>query len=151
MQTRYETFLELQAQQTDECVLWPYGQNGHGYGRVDHDGTRYPTHRLSCTIAHGEPPFPKADAAHSCNNRACMNPRHLRWATRADNCADRISDGTANRGERHGNSKLTEYQVREMRIYARSGVTQQNLAAYYGVAPRAISMIVRGKRWGWLT
>lgn len=146
----YEIFLEMQAQETDECVLWPYATNGRGYGKFLRNKVLCYTHRLSCEMEHGLAPFPRAEAAHSCRNRHCFNPRHLRWATRAENAADTIRDKTSTRGSRQPTSKLTEYQVREMRIYARSGVKHRDLATYYGVSYQTISQIMRGKRWGWL-
>lgn len=148
--TRHETFLALQAQDTEDCVLWGHGQNGIGYGTVRHNGKKQYVHRLSCEMAHGAPEPGQTEAAHSCRNRHCFNPRHLRWATPAENNADKLRDGTLNRGERNGSAKLTPYQVREMRIYARSGVKQRELAKYYGVAQTSVSDVVTGRKWGWL-
>jgi len=154
MHTRYDAFLTLQATQTDECVLWPYAVSGRGYGGVWLNGKKQYTHRLSCQLTHGDPPTPAhTDAAHSCRNRACINPRHLRWATSKENQADKLRDGTniGTRGAQHWKAKLTEYQVREMRIYARSGVKQRELAEYYGVTQPSVSDVVSGRTWGWLT
>lgn len=52
------------------------------------------------------------------------------------------------RGENHGQARLTEAQVVELRRrYAAGGVTQRVLAEELGVTPRAIALIVRGQRW----
>jgi len=148
--TRYDEFLEMQAQETDDCILWPYAKNAAGYGRVWGLGKVNLAPRLSCQMAQGDAPTAKHEAAHSCHTPACLNPRHLRWATRTENERDKISNGTSNRGSRQWASKLTEYQVREMRIYARSGVKQQDLANYYGLGQATVSQILSGQRWGWL-
>lgn len=51
------------------------------------------------------------------------------------------------RGEKHGRSKLTETQVREI-LALRGIVTQRELAQRYGVALGTISCIHLGKKWG---
>jgi hypothetical protein len=54
-------------------------------------------HRYVLTLTAGPPPFPRAVAAHAplvCHNPACVNPRHLRWASQAENAADMKIDGT---------------------------------------------------------
>lgn len=144
-------FQRLLAIESDDCVAWPYANNGIGYGAI-WDGRRMTsTHRLACLVAHGEPPSGGYEAAHSCHNRSCMNPRHLRWATVAENSADRLVDGTHARGERCVTAKLTEAQVLEIRRRYRSGgVTTRSLAFDYGVSQTQICSVLNGKVWAWL-
>ena len=51
------------------------------------------------------------------------------------------------RGERHGNSKLTENQVREIFRRVHNGERQKKIAFDYGVDERVVSSIKVGKRW----
>jgi hypothetical protein len=132
----------------DGCLLWPYEISSHGYGTVSKDGKRRIASREMCKAAHGPPPSEGLDAAHSCHNRACCNPRHLRWATRSENNLDMFKDGTAMCGEKVFSAKLTEAQVLEIRSI--TGKTQAQIAEIYGVNATAISRILSGKRWGWL-
>lgn len=139
--------LDLISRDTDECVLWPYGKNTYGYGRLGTPmrGTRG-AHRVACMLVHGDPPT-GYDAAHSCRSRECVNPRHLRWATRKENMGDKRRDGTDPTGERHGCSKLTEQDVIDIRARVRAGEMQSTLAAEFGVSRAAVCLLVSGKNW----
>lgn len=148
--TRYDEFLDMQAQETDDCILWPYAKVPDGYGQVRVNGAVWQTHRLSCEIWYGSPPTPHHEVAHSCRNRHCFNPKHLRWATRTENQLDRIADGTHNRGERCGQSKITEDDVRLIRYEVGRGTPQAVFARHFGLATRTVSMIVRRETWAWL-
>lgn len=145
--TRYDEFLGMQSQETDDCILWPYAKNGAGYGMIFRGGKKPLTHRLSCTMAHGQPPTTKHEAAHSCHTPSCLNPRHLRWATRSENQLDRAKDGTSNHGERSAHTHLTEFDVAAIRHYASCGTKQKVLASHYGVTQSCISEIVNYKTW----
>lgn len=146
-------FERLVAIETDECVLWPYsvtlGPNG-GYGRLRVGKRTRPVHQLACELHHGPRPFPKAQAAHSCRNKNCLNPRHLRWDDAFGNQADRVKDGTAPRGEQSGLAKLTESDVRRIRRCYDCGVGPSAIAAEFGVQPSAICKIGLRRSWAWL-
>ena len=80
---------------TDDCIFWPYGKNGAGYGTVRKEGDRclYLVHRLVCIEVHGEPTENKPLAMHECNNGhlGCCNPKHLQWGDDKDNAYERKS------------------------------------------------------------
>ena len=134
----------------DDCIVWPFNTDGRGYGAISFNGKDTKAHRVSCELAHGEPPSPDLDAAHSCGTRLCVNGRHLRWATRAENHADKIDHGTSYRGEKLWCSKLTETDVRQ--IAALTGqVKQADLARAFSVSPQAICDIQKGRNWSHIT
>ena len=135
----------------DECLIWPFATAGRGYGCIGVGGTTRYVHRLICEKAHGPPPSPRHDAAHSCGNGhlGCVTKRHLAWKTRSENMNDTIAHGTHNRGARHGLSRLTEDKVREIRSLVGS-VTQVAIAARFGICPQHVNDIVHRKRWAWL-
>ncbi len=136
----------------NDCLLWPYGRNVSGYGRINVGGRIHLVSRLICEDANGPAPTPKHDAAHSCGNGhlGCVARRHLSWKTRAENVADKIIHGTHLRGSRQWNTKLTEGNVREIRSL-RGKLFQREIASLYGVRKTTISAIFRGDSWAWLT
>lgn len=129
-----------------DCLIWPFG------GRVDPerrpyiDGKR--VSRIMCELVNGPPPLGATDAAHNCGNGKdwCVHPRHLRWATKLENEADKIIHGTLPVGEWHPNAVLTSSQVLEIR--ALRGIELGSvLAKRFGVAISTISSIHTGRLW----
>lgn len=135
----------------DDCLTWPFGRNGKGYGSVRVNGRPTLVHRLSCEAEHGPPPSPLHQAAHSCGkgHLGCVTKRHLRWATYAENRADMLIHDTRNRGPRNGSAKLTAEQVHTIRML-KGMHTEPAIAAMFGVSRGAVNGIHRRKSWAWL-
>lgn len=134
-----------------ECLPWPFARNRAGYGHLEHELTGSAS-RLMCILAHGNPKDSTLQTAHNCGkgHEGCVNPQHLRWATRVENSADKIKHGTTNRGERHPLSKLTEDDIRLIRTLAGS-TSREQIAKMFNVGRQAIDRVVTGERWGWYT
>lgn len=133
-------------QRGSECLIWPFkSRYRNGYGSLYFRGRLTGAHRAMCTLAHGDPPS-NHEAAHSCGVRLCVNPAHLRWATRSENDADKHNHGTATIGERNPGAKLTEDAVREIR--ASRNESSGALARRFGVSPRAIRFVLANETWG---
>ena len=75
----------------DECLTWPFTLVSGYAGTVLVNGRHQRACRVMCELAHGPAPESKRETAHSCGkgDEACINPKHLRWATHAENGADR--------------------------------------------------------------
>lgn len=142
-----ETFKRLVALETDDCVIWPHGTDGKGYGKLKHNGRLVGTHRLACLQRNGPPPSPEHQAAHSCRNRNCMNYRHLRWATSYENSEDRWIDGTNTVGEDTCSAKLTNEAVAHIRSPENRNVRSGVFARQYGVTVNTISNARYGRTW----
>lgn len=133
----------------ENCILWPYSVSGNGYGSGRVSGVKSNrAHRIMCELAHGSAPSPAHDAAHSCGIRACVNPNHLRWATRSENMQDTVEHGTHKRGKNCHFAKLTKGQVLEIRGML-SSHSQASIAKQFGVTSGAIWSIANKKSWGW--
>jgi HNH endonuclease len=66
------------------CWLWTAYRDKNGYGWVRFRGKRQAAHRVSYEITFGESPG-SVEVDHRCINPSCVNPAHLRRATRKQN------------------------------------------------------------------
>ena len=87
---------------------------------------------------------------HKCDMRCCVNPDHLVAGTQRDNVADMIARGRhrPGRGERHGNSVLTEERVEAIRLlYEKHEYPLLKLARIFSVNAGTIRRVVDGVAW----
>lgn len=134
------------ANEGDNCLIWPFARNGHGYPHMVYDGRHQRIARLVCEHKHGPSPSTEHEAAHSCGNRSCVNSRHLRWATPIENAADKITHGTVTRGERHGMAKITNAIASQI-LSLKGTVRQRVIAKRFDVSQATVSNIHRGISW----
>lgn len=145
-----EYILEVLAADTEQCVEWPFARDPNGYGRMT---TNNPTgsslaHRVVCYEAHGAPVCDETAVLHLCNNPPCVNPRHLRWGTQAENIGQAARDGRMVRGSMHYTTHFTDSDVVTIRKrYADGGCSLRSLAAEYDVTNAAIEKIVKRRTW----
>ena len=131
---------------TDGCWFWTGRKSETGYGihYANHRGQKYyRAHRFSWALANFRHPRKGLVIAHTCHNRACVNPTHLEEVTQGKNMADAVVRGSF-QGENHGRAKLTEQDVLAIR---RSPFSNRILAKRYGVHESTIYAARRGERW----
>ena len=137
---------------SDQCVNWPFKVNVDGYGSVSFEGRSQPASRVALVLFTGENP-PDKQAAHApiiCHNPTCCNPLHMRWATRAENTADKKIDAvTPKRSQqlpkKHVDSQREEIGSRIRALAQEQGIICAEMARQCGVTRRMAGLWVKGK------
>lgn len=146
----------------DGCWGWSGEKNSRGYARISRNGRRILAHRFSWELHYGLI-TPGLCVLHHCDNRSCVRPDHLFLGTFSDNNLDMWEKHRhpfrkslkrndpydprgrhCNGGQNNGQSKLIDSDVSDI---LRSGLSNKEIASYYGVSATTISLIRH--RWTW--
>lgn len=121
------------------CWTWLRATTPDGYGCIRLGGgsnrQSYKAHRLYYELTHGA--IPEGHVVdHTCGNRSCVNPSHMRVVTHADN----VRSGR--------NAKITMEDAREIRrLHATERWSYRRLAARFGVTAPSIYKVVKHLSW----
>lgn len=136
------------------CWIWVGDHDAYGYGRLMRAKRWLKAHRVAWELVFGGIPAAMS-VCHHCDVRDCVRPDHLFLGTNADNLADMRAKGRERtnplRGESCHQSKLSEDDVREIRISYLRGKTQVALARRYKVEQGTISKVIRRASWKHVT
>lgn len=148
-----------------QCNVWTGKKFSNGYGTTSHGphATRkcLLVHRVAWEFENG--PIPDGlRVLHHCDNRPCVRLSHLFLGTTADNMRDmaekkrspsgdshwsRRRPGLVSRGEAHGNSKLTESDVRAIMGLVLQGEARATIAKRFGISVGHVADIGTGRKW----
>lgn len=141
-----------------ECWNWKGTSASGAYGTIGLGGRGAGStlaHRFSYELHKGPIPDDML-VMHTCDNRACVNPAHLKLGTYSDNTLDAVTKGRWPqsrhgkyvRGADHGNSKLTEEIVRAIRV---SLLPDTQLARVLGIDRTTVADVRTGRTWSHVT
>jgi len=140
--TAHRFWVKVDVGDDDECWLWLAYTDRDGYGRFKVDGSAERAHRVSMRLKGGDPT--DLCVRHMCHNPTCVNPSHLRLGTHEQNVADMKDAGRQPLGERNGQSKLTEEEVRHIKTSDRPA---KRLAREHSIHQNTVRSILRGDTW----
>lgn len=160
MKTLKENFLaKVQVSDNEnDCWIWTGAKSGRGYGQIGVNRKIQGAHRVSYELFNG--PIPEnLLVCHSCDNPACVNPKHLFTGTHSDNLQDAIQKGRRkdlqqrtkgkrsfrdNRGVLNNRARLSEPQVLAIRADKRR---VKDISADYQISESTVYLIRKQKRW----
>lgn len=99
------------------------------------------THRIAYTLTKG-PIKPGEFVLHSCDNKACCNPDHLRVGTNIDNIRDRLE-----RNRICGTAKINMEIANEIRRRVFNGESKESLSREFKIATKTILSLCRFETW----
>lgn len=128
------------------CWIWQGGCGFNGYARLRRgpEGKPVLCHRIVYEHYFGAIKEGLV-VMHTCDNRRCLNPDHLRAGTQKENMQDMHKKGRCTR------SVLTETEVREIRRLSEHGISAHAIANSFCVSPATIYNITSGRAWSWVT
>lgn len=129
------------------CLEWVKGTR-KGYGQFLYRGKKMQATRFVYQTFVGN--IPKGMfVCHKCDNRACVNTKHLFIGTNSDNMADMDRKGRRRpaQGSINGSAKLSECDVLEIRKLRKAGATVTSLAKQYGVKHNTVCNITLRNTW----
>lgn len=137
----------------DDCWNWKGWINRYGYYviRVYRQGDKgknfnFEAHRIAYLLKNGNLPDDLL-VCHECDNRICVNPKHLFIGTYQDNSTDMVQKRRQKVGESVTASKLTEKEVYEIRRLLSEGVPKNKIAPLYGINDSNLLFIERRITW----
>lgn len=138
--------LRYQLSETDCWECYSHAIGGGGYPVIGIARKLASIHRVSYLHHYGDIPEGMV-IMHTCDNKLCYNPQHLKLATQKENMQDAKIKKRNAHGIRNGMNKLTEAQVLEIR---NAGGRQKDIAAKYGVCQRTVNKILNKINWSHL-
>ena len=158
----FEGIYEVSDHGRIRCVLARYGRAAGyilkphltrhrcGYLRIDirSGGKRFTmmVHRLVLAAFVG--PCPAGmECRHLDSNPTNNHISNLQWAFPVTNAADKVPRGTVPIGVKHGQAKLNDEKVREIRGLRAQGWSLRKIGRQFGVDHTEVDNILRGRNW----
>lgn len=131
---------------TPDCWNWFASTYPNGYGIFYLKGKLTGAHRISYMISYGVIPI-HLEVCHHCDNRKCVNPKHLFLGSQKDNMQDACKKGRMAHGERLPQTRLSVEKVGKIIDDYLMGKTFVELVAKYKCGKTTIQAILTERTW----
>lgn len=127
------------------CWDWSGRLNNDGYGILKYHQKGLRAYRVAYGLWVGPIEVGKS-ILHSCDNRLCINPEHLRMGTQKENVQDMMD-----RGRQRPGRKLNDPVVKAIKmLYRTNEYTQAEIEEAFNIGAGQVSRIMNKKIWKWI-
>lgn len=126
----------------DDCWLWLGKKTRDGYGSLRRNGRVYSAHRVSYEISTGNSPDGFC-VMHTCDNPACVNPRHLMLGTHKENMQDMVRKGRQGVQPKNKKPPIPASDVLSIRRNYLMGQSKNSLAREFGITTNSVRDIIK--------
>jgi hypothetical protein len=148
--TEFCALVAQKATPEDGCIHGIGTVSRRGYYKGAFNGTSTNQHAITRAIYEGLDATPEdLQASHGpCNDRGCVNPHHISFATAASNQQDRLRDGTSNRQDGDYGEPMTEQMaVLIYRLAWSTTLTMKQIAEHCNTHVGQVNNIKHGLSW----
>lgn len=129
-------------EESENCWNWTGTLNTGGYGKFK---------GINASKVMWEYTFGKVidglQVLHTCDNRKCVNPKHLFLGTIAENMKDKVQKNRQAKGSKIGASILTEEKVLEIRKKRLENTTYKELSEIFNISFYLVRSICKNRQW----
>lgn len=129
----------------DSCWNWCAGLRSRGYGAFKYNKKTMLAHRVVYILL--KRLDPNLLVCHRCDNKLCVRPSHLYQGTYSDNMQDCLLRHRFALGSNHGNAKLSENQIKQIKNKIKLGQSCYSIAKEYEVSKGTILHVKWGIIW----
>jgi hypothetical protein len=133
----------------EDCWEWRDWLDEDGYGYFRTYGKRVRAHRNMKQLELGKILPTHQNVCHHCDNRKCVNPKHLFVGTTQDNTQDKMNKNRGFKGQQLSFTKLSASKVIQIRnLFGK--LTHKKIGILFGVSRSTISHINNKRSWAYL-
>lgn len=129
------------------CWVWTGAKYKNGYGWIKSFNKNVSAHRLSHELHNG--PIPDGmEVLHSCDNKACINPDHLRVGTHAENMMEAAKRGRMRAGPSHhmfGKKNPRPMQANRVMVLGVVFDSQKEAERHFGLGSGTVRYWIKNK------
>lgn len=129
------------------CWVWQGHTYANGYGAIKVFGKMGLCHRLSYELHKGQIPE-GMEILHSCDNRLCINPDHLRAGTHRENMSDAVDRSRMRKGDNHpmwGKKNPRPSQAKRVHVLGKDYNSQKEAERELGLGSGTVRFWVLNK------